>query len=201
MKQTAVQPNAILYLGLIAIAMGVTTLAVPNFTLETIILFIGVIIALAGITGLILRIRNKSEKQLMQIIQIVGISIDIIFGIVLIIIPATFVEIFIVIVGLLLILGGISQLIITLGFSPITNMGKVFIGLAIVMLIAGTVFVFNPFGSPTGEATFFGIIVTLYGLTNVILSFWVRLESVKTKKSTKKNNIELEDAILADDGK
>lgn len=181
MKQSIIPPNVVFYLGLAAFALGITSITVPEFTMETIIIILGIIISLGGIITMVLRLRNKSENKFLQVLQLVGSSLNIIFGAVLIIIPDVFLEIFIIVLGASLILGGIAQLILTLGFTPISNTGKMFIGLSMVMVIAGTVFIFNPFESAEAITRFFGIIVSVYGLTNIMMSFWIRSEISKTK--------------------
>lgn len=185
MKQSIIPPNVVFYLGLAAFALGITSVTVPEFTMETIIIIIGIIISLGGIITMILRLRNKSENKFLQILQLVGSGLNIVFGAVLIIIPNVFLEIFIIVLGASLILAGIAQLILTLGFTPISNTGKMFIGLSMVMVIAGTVFIFNPFESAEAITRFFGIIVTVYGLTNIMMSFWIRSEISKTKATQK----------------
>jgi uncharacterized membrane protein HdeD (DUF308 family) len=185
MKQSIIPPNVVFYLGLAAFALGITSVTVPEFTMETIIIIIGIIISLGGIITMILRLRNKSENKFLQVLQLVGSSLNIIFGAVLIIIPDVFLEIFIIVLGASLILAGIAQLILTLGFTPISNTGKMFVGLSMVMVIAGTVFIFNPFESAEAITRFFGIIVSVYGLTNIMMSFWIRSEISKNKQTQK----------------
>jgi uncharacterized membrane protein HdeD (DUF308 family) len=187
MKQSIIPPNVVFYLGLAAFALGITSITVPEFTMETIIIILGIIISLGVIITMFLRLRNKSENKFLQVLQLVGSSLNIIFGAVLIIIPDVFLEIFIIVLGASLILGGIAQLILTLGFTPISNTGKMFIGLSIIMVIAGTVFIFNPFESAEAITRFFGIIVSVYGLTNIMMSFWIRSEITKTKPLEKVN--------------
>ncbi len=182
MKKSIVPANVIFYLGLVSFALGITAVTVPEFTMETIIIIIGIIIAIGGVITMVLKLRNKSEKKFLQVLVLIASGLNIIFGAVLALMPEVFLDIFIIILGISLIMGGIVQLIITLGYTPISNTGKMFIGLSLIMLIAGTVFIINPFETATSITTFFGIIASIYGLTNIMMSFWIRSEISKSKK-------------------
>lgn len=196
MKKSIIPPNVVFYLGLVSFAVGITAVTVPEFTMETIIVIIGIIIALGGAITMILRLMKKSEKKFTQVSQLIFSGINIIFGSVLAIIPDTFLAIFIIILGISLIMGGIAQLIITLSFTPISNTGKIFIGLSLIMLIAGTIFIFNPFDTATAITTFFGIILCVYGLSNIMMSFWLRNEVAKLKKPNDTRIIDIEAQII-----
>lgn len=183
MKKSIIPPNVIFYLGLVSFALGISSITIPEFTIETIIIIIGIVIALGGIITFILRLRNKSDKMFLQVLQLVGSGLNVVLGAVLALIPDVFVEIFIIIFGATIILGGIAQLVMTLSFTPISNTGKMFIGLALVMLIAGTILIINPFESDEIVTKYFGIVICVYGLTNIMMSFWLRNEISNLKKS------------------
>lgn len=182
MKKSIIPANVIFYLGLVSFAVGITAVTVPEFTIQTIIIIIGIIFALGGAITMILRLRKKSEKKFVNVLQLILSGINVVFGAILAIIPDVFLEIFIIILGAALIMGGITQLIITLSFTPISNTGKMFIGLSLVMIISGTIFIFNPFETATAITKFFGIIASIYGLTNIMLSFWLKNEIAKANK-------------------
>lgn len=190
MKHSIIPPKVVFYLGLAVFALGVTSVTTPEFTMGTIIIILGIIISLTGVVTLILRIKNKSENMLMKVLQLIGSGVNIAFGAVLIVIPDVFVNVFIIVIGISFILGGIAQLILTLRFAPITNIGKIFIAIALLMIIAGTIFIINPFDVATAIIVFFGIVAIVYGLTNIIMSFWIK--NVITK-SNPKQTIHIQD--------
>ena len=168
--------NMLLYMGLIALTFGILSIAVPEFTLKTIILSIGIIIGLSGLTTLIIKLIHKSKKRFMQILCIIGSIFILLFGIALTIYPTKFIEIFIIVLGVAIILGGISQLVLSLSYTPLTNTAKVFLAFSILMIIAGTIMALNPFNAIKGITIFFGIVMTVFGLLNVMMSFWLRTE-------------------------
>ncbi|MDD4150640.1 MAG: DUF308 domain-containing protein [Bacteroidales bacterium] len=187
--------NILLYMGLIALTFGITSIAVPEFTLKAIILSIGVIIGLSGLTTLIMRLIHKSKKQFVQILSIIGALLIMLSGVALAVFPTTFIKIFIIVLGVSIILGGITQLVLSLSFFPLTNTAKVFLAFSILMIIAGTVMALNPFDAIKGITIFFGIVMTVFGLLNVFMSFWLRNEISnfnKLEKETKQTVIEIE---------
>jgi uncharacterized membrane protein HdeD (DUF308 family) len=135
---------------------------------------------------MILRLKDKSDSKFLQILFLIGSSLNIAFGAVLIILPDVFLEVFILIFGISIIIGGIVQLVISLSFTPLSTTAKVFIGLSLIMIIAGTVFIINPFNAAEAITVFFGIVVTIFGLTCTIMSFWVKSELLRLKHHPKK---------------
>lgn len=185
MQKTKLPANIILYMGLFSLAFGITSIAIPEDFLKTVVLAIGILIGLNGLIFLILRLKNKSEKKFIQIAGIVGSSALIILGAILAIFPTIFIDIFIIVLGITLIFGGITQLIMSLNFQPLTTTAKVFLGFSILMIIAGTIMALNPFEAAKGITVYFGIIMLVFGMTNIMMSFWIRTKVAKLIKAEK----------------
>lgn len=200
MKNTQIPANMLLYMGLIALGFGITSISVPEFTIEAVIIIIGAIIGIGGLITLILRIKHKCDNKFIQILSYIGSSIIIIFGASLAFFSTTFLNIFIIIFGIAIILGGISQLILSLSFTPLSTVAKIFVGFSIVLIIAGTIIILNPFEALESLTIFFGVIISAYGVLNVIISFWYRSEvnnrekedKTKTNKITAPNQVNFE---------
>ena len=191
MKNTQIPANMLLYMGLIALAFGITSVSVPDFTIKVIVMTIGAIIGIGGLITLILRLKHKCENKFIQILSYIGSSIIIIFGATLAFFPSTFLNIFIIIFGIAIILGGISQLILSLSFTPLSTTAKIFVGFSIVLIIAGTIIILNPFEALESLTIFFGVIISAYGVLNVIISFWYRSETNNLEKKDKTKTIEI----------
>jgi uncharacterized membrane protein HdeD (DUF308 family) len=175
MKRSLLSINVNLYTGLIALVLGISIITVPKFTIKTIVLITGLIIVIGAITTLILKFRDKNrEKNTISTIQNAGLILNIAFGLVLVFIPEVFVKTAFVIIGLIVIIQGTSQLITILKLRPLTTSAKIFLILAILMLIAGVTFVFYPFTVANIVMMFVGILITFYGLVNIIISLWIR---------------------------
>ncbi|PLX07402.1 MAG: hypothetical protein C0596_10685 [Marinilabiliales bacterium] len=183
--RTKLPANIILYMGLFSLAVGITSIAIPESFLKTIIIAIGVMISVSGAVLLILRLKNKTEKKFIQVVGIVFSSLVIIAGLILSIFPTTFIDIFIIVLGVALIFGGLTQLIMSLNFQPLTTTAKVFLGFSLLMIIAGTVMALNPFEAAKGITVYFGIIMTIFGIVNIMMSFWIRTKVAKLIKAEK----------------
>ena len=185
MQKTKLPANIILYMGLFSLAFGITSIAIPEDFLKTVVLAIGILVGLNGLILLILRLKNKSEKKFIQIIGIIGSSALILLGATLAIFPTIFIDIFIIVLGVTLIFGGITQLIMSLNFQPLTTTAKVLLGFSILMIIAGTIMALNPFEAAKGITVYFGIIMLVFGMTNIMMSFWIRTKVAKLIKAEK----------------
>lgn len=162
--------------------------------MKTMVIIIGALIAAGGLGILIYQLRKKSENSFINISQIVLSLLNIAFGIVLISIPSKFETALIILLGVLLAMSGILSLIVTLKIKPLSNFGKMFIAIALIMLIAGVIFILNPFNAED-ITIFFGIIFSVYGLSNIMMSFWLRSEYSK-KLQPNEEKIEIEIKVI-----
>ena len=186
--------NLFFYIGLIAFGFGIAALSIPDFSMKTMVIIIGALIAAGGLGILIYQLRKKSENSFINISQIVLSLLNIAFGIVLISIPSKFETALIILLGVLLAMSGILSLIVTLKIKPLSNFGKMFIAIALIMLIAGVIFILNPFNAED-ITIFFGIIFSVYGLSNIMMSFWLRSEYSK-KLQPNEEKIEIEIKVI-----
>jgi uncharacterized membrane protein HdeD (DUF308 family) len=182
-KNNMLPANIAFYLGLFSLALGVTLIGIPKFTVRTIIMIIGGILAGGGLGVFIYRLKKHCLTKGMQVLQIIASCINILFGLSLLLFPTFYTAATIIIFGIAIIMGGITMLITSLSFTPLTNTSKVFVGISILMIIAGSVFIFNPFETATAISVFFGIILSIFGITNIVMSFWIRknLTNIKNK--------------------
>ena len=194
MKTKKTSPNLFFYIGLIAFGFGIAALSIPDFLMKTMVIIIGALIAAGGLGILIYQLRKKSENSFIHISQIVLSLLNIAFGIVLISIPSKFETALIILLGVLLAMSGILSLIVTLKIKPLSNFGKMFIAIALIMLIAGVIFILNPFNAED-ITIFFGIIFSVYGLSNIMMSFWLRSEYSK-KLQPNEEKIEIEIKVI-----
>lgn len=142
-----------------------------------------------------MRLKQRSENKFIQVLSIIGSSLIVLFGVAIAVYPTTFIEVFIIILGITIIIGGITQLVYSLSYTPISYTAKVFLAFSILLIIAGTIMVINPFKAIEDMTVFFGAIMAAFGLLNVILSFWIRSEIANLKnhiKDSKRTVIEIE---------
>ncbi len=180
--------NILLYMGLVAFAFGVVSIITPEDFIETVILSIGVIISISGLILFILKIKNKSKKKFVQIISIIGTILIIATGILLAIYASFFIDILIVVLGICLILGGLIQLILSLKYQPLSTIAKVFLAFSVIIIVAGTVMALNPFKDIEDITTFFGIVMIVFGIISIMMSFWLRTRMTQILKAQEVNN-------------
>ncbi len=178
-KNTILPANIAFYLGLFCFGLGATLIGVPKFTVKSIIMIIGGILAAGGLGIFIYRLKKHCRTKPMQVIQIIAACINFLFGLSLLFFPTFYTAATIIIFGVAIIMGGVTMLITSLSFPPLTNTSRIFIGISILMIIAGSVFIFNPFETATAISIFFGIILSIFGVANVVMSFWIRKNLAK----------------------
>jgi uncharacterized membrane protein HdeD (DUF308 family) len=165
---------SILYRGLIAAGLGIFAVFVPGFSIITMIIIIGIAIGIAALISLWLRYKNPHPKEFLNILYYIGAIINLIFAVILIIIPSQFQEVFIILFGAVIIIAGIMQLINSLSVASLTNSAKIFLGISLLMIILGAAFMFDLFEKAEAKILFFGIILLIYGISNIVMSFWIK---------------------------
>ena len=95
--------------GILSLALGILCIAVPGITINTVIVIIGAVLIISGLTSLWI-MRKNLQNPINNIVSSQGWA-TIVFGLVLALFPSVFVSIFVVLFGLGLILIGASQLI------------------------------------------------------------------------------------------
>lgn len=175
MKNSMSTTNLNLYTGIIALILGVCIIAIPQFTIKTVIMIIGLIIAIGAVITFVVKLKNNDDKKSKwSVIQNIGLILNIAFGLVLIFIPNVFIKVAFVIIGIIIVVQGIIQLASILNFKPLITSSKVFLVISILMIIAGVLFIFYPFMVANVITVFVGIIIAFYGLCNVIISLWMK---------------------------
>ena len=187
--KSAVSFKSVLFRGLAATLLGVLSVFIPGFSIVTLIIIIGIAVALAGITSFFFRYRNPHKNYAINFLHIAGSVINLIFGLILIIMPESFEEVFIIVSGIVIITGGIVMLFNSIITSPLTKNAKIFLAISVLIIILGVLFLIDIFEKNTSRILFFGIIAFFYGITNIIMSFWIRnfIEKNKELSAINKN--------------
>lgn len=189
MKKNKV-PNFILTFGIVALALGCVSIFLPGFTLEVLIRIIGVIISAAALFILLYKFSNKIELNFNNVLFILGVLLNIAFGVFLALRPDIVLDIFIIILGAIIIICGLLQVFIIVKFRPLSKTAIAFLVEAIIMTIVGAVFTLKPFETGKAIAVFYGICVSLLGLAFIVLSFWLR-SIMKNKPQIKSTIIDI----------
>ena len=157
-----------------AILLGLALVIWPDVALNYIVIIIGVILLLTGITTYANYYSLKRRGFDLPALPVESI-VSLIFGLLLIIMPSVFVSILMLVLGILLVIASLGQLsgLISARRNGIDIPGVLYI-FPILILIAGIVVMFNPFASAATVFIFFGITSIVYGIVNLFSLYAIR---------------------------
>ena len=183
-------PNRLIIRGIISVAIGVAVIAVPDLTLVNVIKVLGVLMVVDGLVALL--INYFSKKKQTSIFQVIprGTS-NLIFGGVLLLFPALMVNVFVFLIGFILLFAGFTQFASQISGRSLIGTSWLLILISIIAFVTGIIFLTKPFESAQTMMIVFGIILALYGMGEVVWSF-------KIRKAQKQNPPKGPDVIDAD---
>jgi uncharacterized membrane protein HdeD (DUF308 family) len=155
--------------GIIALVAGGLAVFVPNITLQSIVIYIGVLILLGGALSLLFALRSKSPSgRNMLMTQAV---FNLLIGIMFVALPATMVKIFVIVLGIGFLLIGIFQLMAALSARHTYGWSWIYFIISVMMIIAGGVMLANPFSSARTILTFIGVLLLIYGIAELYMAW------------------------------
>jgi uncharacterized membrane protein HdeD (DUF308 family) len=166
-------PTRNLIRGIVSIAVGITIMVVPGLSINLVIQFLGGLLILDGLINLITTLINKSKQQAVFFIVPRGTT-NLIFGAILVLFPSLIVGIFVFFIGFILIIAGGSQLAAQFSGRNILGRSWLITLLSIIALLSGIFMLTNPFKSAVTILIFFGIMIALYGVGEIVWSFKIR---------------------------
>lgn len=183
-------PSRLLIRGIISIVTGIAILAVPDLTLVFVIKVLGVLMIVDGLVALI--INYFSKKKTTSIFQVIprGTS-NLLFGVILLLFTTLMVNIFVYLIGFVLLFAGFTQFVSQISGRSIIKTSWLLILISLIAFVTGIIFLTKPFESAQTMLVFFGVIIALYGVGEVIWSF-------KIRKVQKQNPTKGPDVIDAD---
>lgn len=166
-------PNRLLVRGIISIAIGITIVVVPDLTLPLVIQGLGALMFIDGLVALLINYFAKTKKQSIFLIVPRGTT-NLIFGVILLLFPALMVNLFVFLIGFILIFAGFTQFASQISGRSLIGTSWLILIISVLAMIAGIIFIIKPFESAETMLTVFGVIIGLYGLGEVIWSFKLR---------------------------
>ena len=187
--------NAV-YRALISIIIGVILIIWPDVALKSIVIVIGALFLLTGIMAFITSYRQQQAAQHTDgLLSLNGIG-SIILGILLVSIPLFFTTVLMVILGCILILAAIAQLA-TLSaarqFGPISAVNYFY---PIIILLAGLIVIFKPWGSAEYVIIILGATAIFYGITDLISQY--RINKLRKKAQATEQQHKMGGEIIED---
>lgn len=172
--------NFFILRGVFAIALGLLLVFWPETAINYLVITIGILFLIPGMISVITYFTRKKEAGDNSIFPVAGIG-SMLFGIWLMIMPGFFVTILMYVLGLILVFGGIQQIV---SLASARKWYKVSMGyyiIPVLILIAGLIVLLNPFTVASGAFIMLGISSIVYGITELF-------NGIKFKRKTEKKN-------------
>lgn len=175
---------------IVALAAGLALTIWPQAIKEAFIYVLGGLILAAGAVSLILAARGKWKTENAPLLSMNGI-VDLAFGLVLILFPSFFANFIVFLFGLLLLLFGGGSLISFLNTRRQTDLPWIFGLFPGLITLCGIAMFFFPSESGNAVFLFFGIALTVYGISEFIETYLIRrkLETYDIKRQAEKAGI------------
>jgi uncharacterized membrane protein HdeD (DUF308 family) len=166
-------PDRLLIRGIVSIVLGLAVVAVPDLTLVTVIRFLGALMLIDGSVAILLN--NFSKKKQSSVLQIIprGMT-NLIFGVVLLVFPSLVVNVFVFLIGFVLIIAGFTQLSSQIRGRSFLGTSWLMLLISFIAFVSGIVLVTKPFESAQTMLIVVGVIIALYGIGEIIFSFKIR---------------------------
>lgn len=183
------------YRALIAILMGVVLVVWPDVALKSLVMFIGFLFLFSGIMASIISYcRQQAEERQGSMFSMNGVG-SIILGVLLISVPLFFTTILMFLLGGILVLAAIAQLA---GLSMARQMGNVSVVnyiFPVLILLAGLVVIFRPWGSAAYVVIILGYTAIFYGITDLISHYQInKLRKRHDAEQKSHSRADIEDA-------
>jgi len=164
MKQTV---NYFILRAISAIVLGVLLILCPENAILYVVITIGILFIIPGLLLLVNYFSSRKEKRPDMPLLFAGIG-SLLFGVVLVAAPTLFVEILMILLGIILLLGGIEQIVVLVRARKKKTVSIVLYVVPLLILIAGVLVLFNPFNSAKTLFILIGITCLVYGIMEFI---------------------------------
>lgn len=165
-------PNRLLIRGIVAMIFGVASIVVPDLSLKLMMQYLGALLLAEGIVAFLMNYFSKNEKKAYLIVP--RGTTNLILGIILLAFPALLINVFVFVIGLLLLMAGASQLSNQFGAIGKFRFSLPMALISLVSLVSGIVLIARPFESAQTVLILFGVVALVYGLGEIIWSFKIR---------------------------
>jgi len=159
--------HSLLLRSIIAFMLGVILILWSGDALLILVISVGILFIILGFIPLVLYFFRNLKKFPDISFPHLGLCF-LIFGIILVIAPALFVNILMYLLGIILVLGGIEQIYTLIRARKWTKVPAVFYLLPVLILIAGILVLCNPFKTAENIFILAGITSLIYGIAELI---------------------------------
>ena len=169
---------------IIFILIGAFLLARPDDAIHLVSYALGIILLLWGLISMVQFFTDKESQSYLEFGFIVGVFVFI-FGIIILIKPNTIASIIPLLLGIWMLINGVTKLSYALTLNKNKNAaGSIIISILIVIL--GILLIFNPFAGAKTLVQILGILIIIYSVLDLAECFAIKKI---VKKDEKENQI------------
>lgn len=171
-----------------ALVIGILLVVWPDVAVSYLVITIGVLFLLPGLIGIFSHFataKRKMEAGIRPVFPIVALG-SAILGFWLMIMPEFFIGILMYVLGILLVLAGLSQLMKLISVRNYTNVPFIMYIIPVLVLLAGVTVLVNPFEAASLPFMFLGVSAIVYSLTDLVRLIMYRR---KIRKEDEEANI------------
>lgn len=182
----------------LAIILGGVFCAAPDLAAKTLILILGGSILFVGIVSFLSIFTFKEGRP--TGINYFNLALSLLIGLALLIVPEFFINLIMILLGIILVAGGVGQIISLISvrkWGIRSNFTEYLLG--VLLLALGVFICFKPAFSNETLFLLFGIGAIFYGITNLIILLRLRKELRKSGKTIVHGNIEDVDYTISQD--
>ena len=169
---------ASLIFSILFIAAGIFLLTRPETAINIICYILGVILLISGVVYIIQFFSDKSSDSYLSISFIFGAFLFI-FGIIILIRPDIIASIIPLLVGVWMLINGVTKLSYALTINKVSSSTLSIIG-SILIIIIGILLIFNPFEGAKSLVRIIGISFIFYSVIDLVESILITLSIKKT---------------------
>ncbi len=156
--------------GILTIAIGIVFLSLPGLTLKSVVMTIGAMILLSGIISLLFSYRKRGNNLSTSLQGFFNVFLGCLF----LVSPLAIVKFFCFFFGVIFTGIGFLQFFGALGTLSKSLWSWVFLIFGILMASGGIFLLVHPIESAENILTFFGAILLLYGIMELITAWRIR---------------------------
>ena len=173
----------VLFQGIISIIIGGLLIVNPRITVETIIRFIGfLVLALLffNLASAWISNRKSSDNTLFT----VGGAVMLIIGSMLMLFPGVFAKLFLIFIGVVLFIAGISQMYVAIQFKFVKGLSWINFLVGALILAASVYIITRPKDAANSLTTLIGAIIMMHGFSELFLSSRIKMAKKKGGNNT-----------------
>lgn len=175
---------------IIFILIGAFLLARPEDAIHLVSYALGIILLVWGVISVVQFFSNKESQSYLEFGFIVGVFV-LIFGIIILIKPDTIASIIPLLLGIWMLINGVTKLSYSLTLNKNRNAASSII-ISLIIVILGILLIFNPFAGAKKIVQILGIIIIIYSVLDLLECLAIKTVIKKETKTKTEEIIEAE---------